>query len=714
MSYAKSMTKENDRMNISYIWVGNVKNTLFQNESFNFNSRFSIKFEVTSNTIHISKRDEYIEDFFSENIINITALVGKNGAGKTTVLKLLPKALSPLNEKMLTIINTGDTFHVLYGLLDQEPNIHSDKDYQIEYYHFSKGEYDNSVKRLENNIGLFNIIYFSNSLNNSFESSHRSPNFLFSNISTGYLAFNKINDKSVFREKRSLENLFGYDMLLMINFLIYEKSKLDNMVKPNIKYIQFIPRNNYDRELAEAKKYTIVELFDDSSFHEGLDSLILDRILDFRNNLFSQLNKLKLNIKNSSFNKSEKHSIYFKLTTVIDMSFDFFSSFYNSRIKTKNIKKDIYNQLILLDYHIILDINITNFLDKIVELLIQLEKQVELNLRPAYRIIAEDEQLLNNELQKLVYFRILICNLKVFDGKWEEFDNHQRLLLNLNEVNLNSLRIFYDSYLKITTKGYLDFKWVNEKEGEMRPFSSGEEALFKTYSRLYSIIDSVENDNFFHISRENNNLTILLDEPELYFHPDWQSQLIDLLITYFKTIFNNYNIQLILTSNTPFLLSDLPRENVLLLKKKFDYEIQDYVTKVDYDSVPRTFSQNIYTLLKDAFFMKSTVGGFASNKISEIMDLLNWDDDEKSPNNSKLQKRKFVQKKDYIKKVIELVGEPLIRNHLMGLYKKRLLQCNELTIEQKIIDINEEINKLIQIKNQLQSKDLSSGDKKND
>ena len=52
-------------------------------------------------------------------------------------------------------------------------------------------------------------------------------------------------------------------------------------------------------------------------------------------------------------------------------------------------------------------------------------------------------------------------------------------------------------------------------------------------------------------------------------HPHWQSQIINSLIGYFSMIFKNNdelkqrNIQIILTSNSPFVVSDLPSTNII-------------------------------------------------------------------------------------------------------------------------------------------------------
>jgi predicted ATP-binding protein involved in virulence len=246
----------------------------------------------------------------------------------------------------------------------------------------------------------------------------------------------------------------------------------------------------------------------------------------------------------------------------------------------------------------------------------------------------------------------------------------------------------------------------------VRPLSSGEEAIFKTYARIYSLVNDIEdNKNEVKIEKEYRNIIILMDEPELYFHPEWQSKLIKLFIQYFEHVFKKYNVQIIMTSNTPFLLSDLPRENILLLNKEFDEDLGQYITKVDYNRISKTFGQNIHTLLKDTFFLETTIGEFAKEKINYIMEMLNPNRNELKESEMELLNRRFIEQKDDVKKTIEMIGEPLIRNYLKERFQQMVLENKEISIEIKVNEIDLEIQKLIQQKSEIQNIDIDLGDK---
>ena len=98
--------------------------------------------------------------------------------------------------------------------------------------------------------------------------------------------------------------------------------------------------------------------------------------------------------------------------------------------------------------------------------------------------------------------------------------------------------------------------------------SSGErQFLFYMSTILYhvrnldSVVDDVESVHY-------NYVNIVLEEVELYFHPEYQRQFIDKLINYLKkSQFNRIkHFNIIVVTHSPFILSDIPQDNVLFLK----------------------------------------------------------------------------------------------------------------------------------------------------
>ena len=75
-------------MELVYLWVEKYKN--IEKQGFNFSPRFHCEYK--ENKLTIDKNEDYIPDFFGNNI-NITAIVGKNGSGKSSVLECIKIAI---------------------------------------------------------------------------------------------------------------------------------------------------------------------------------------------------------------------------------------------------------------------------------------------------------------------------------------------------------------------------------------------------------------------------------------------------------------------------------------------------------------------------------------------------------------------------------------------------------------------------------------------
>jgi hypothetical protein len=79
-------------------------------------------------------------------------------------------------------------------------------------------------------------------------------------------------------------------------------------------------------------------------------------------------------------------------------------------------------------------------------------------------------------------------------------------------------------------------------------------------------------------------------------------------------------VHFIITSHSPFVLSDLPKENVIFLEKD---EKTGYCKNVTKETNIETFGANIHTLLSHGFFMKDgLMGEFAKEKINKILTYL--------------------------------------------------------------------------------------------
>lgn len=212
------------------------------------------------------------------------------------------------------------------------------------------------------------------------------------------------------------------------------------------------------------------------------------------------------------------------------------------------------------------------------------------------------------------------------------------------------------------------FKWeiIFKRKGEenlipFNTFSSGEkQKLFFQSAIIYHLqnINSIGAENIHY-----HSVNLIFEEIELYFHPEWQRTLIFDLMKAIRTanIPEITSINMIFVTHSPYILSDIPKSNVLFLKEG----------RPNYDMQENTFGANINSLLKNGFFLPSLpMGEFAYRKINTLFEKLhtgNFD-------NVDL---------DQIYAQIMTVGEPAIRMQLMTLFAPYniLRRTSEDTIE---------------------------------
>ncbi len=83
-------------MELVYLWVEEYKN--IKNQGFNFSPRFEFEYIQDKNELILKKENKDYVSIFPKNI-NITAIVGENGSGKSSVLNYLIQIIYKINEK---------------------------------------------------------------------------------------------------------------------------------------------------------------------------------------------------------------------------------------------------------------------------------------------------------------------------------------------------------------------------------------------------------------------------------------------------------------------------------------------------------------------------------------------------------------------------------------------------------------------------------------
>ncbi len=276
----------------------------------------------------------------------------------------------------------------------------------------------------------------------------------------------------------------------------------------------------------------------------------------------------------------------------------------------------------------------------------------------------------NGELVNASYineFFILADNiLSALEGINSSGNDNYFLELSIADTNFTFLE-YYERLIQ-QSEYFWDISW--------RGLSSGEESFLYQFSRLYNLKNSFKNDPYKNLVVGNGiaqNLIILIDEGEVTLHPEWQKKYINYLVEFLENNFSQ-NIQLILTTHSPFILSDIPSQHLIFLEKGKQ-------AKINID----TFGANIHSLLANGFFMKDLlIGEFAKNKIQKAIDILN-------------EEEVNIEQKAFVKNIINYIGEPFLKNKLQEMYDNAFL--DEIERKNKIQELEKEIEKLKNVDN---------------
>jgi len=268
-----------------------------------------------------------------------------------------------------------------------------------------------------------------------------------------------------------------------------------------------------------------------------------------------------------------------------------------------------------------------------------------------------------------------------FSVKKENYNvDNLSINFNLNELNED----VFDTLERWKIYGIGGLIWTE--------LSSGEYAFISMFSRLYQA--SIKFNQF-----DKQRLTvILIDEGELYFHPQWQKSWIRILIEGLQIIFSkeDHSIQVILTTHSPFVLSDIPNDRILFLKKN---QVKNQIECLNrLEDVPNTFAANIHNLYSNSFFLsEGLIGDFSKYKIDILVDeILNT-----SP--------EYVQMHSLrLRNTINLIGEPLLKGKIIEMYQQQisLLKPTHKQVKEEI----EKLNNRIEFLEQMMQKGFNSND----
>lgn len=595
-------------MELLYVWIKDYKNIKAQ--GFNFSPAWRFRYESQSGRLHLEdRRDKIIPNFFGADVSNVTAIVGENGSGKSNLMEFLVRLFDRgtgfWDELFIVAFFTEGQIRVWYFAdlpLQVPSNIHGVGVLSIA---FKMRVDENGIRggiRGENDIDRVNFVYYSQHIDGLKKGFGMNRNRNFLDISDARFMTKKTSD---------------------------ERGEREEFVSPNEYYLGNVRRQ--------------------ALFFGGGGKQYVD---------FPVPHFLKITV-NEDVNPDALTAVFRGKSSSVPPNYgadEIWNFLDRPGFVAKAFRALIFSALVDSSAMTVLGSDFIEGLKNKIGSFPQDESP--------FRLIDDWEDAAGanwGAVSRLTSWLSEKCGDFIHDQIPSQiFEPHEDALILpadslLMEQFFRNLEAV-DIKLSLPFKFSWTFKDDPQKEGGL---SSGYNHLLNFFARIYK--------NRFAIWG-NYPLLFYIDEGELGLHPQLQKQYLEQLISIVplfipRAIGSPLKIQFILTSHSPFILSDLPRENVIFLEKN-----EDGTCKVadGLQDTKQTFGANIHTLLSDAFFLKKReglMGDFAKTQIDKVIRFYQEGEN--------IDFRDEAESEEFAEKVIEMIGEPIIRRYLRQLQQAK-------------------------------------------
>ena len=621
-------------------------NNIYQNDEekiigkdFNFSSKYKLKY--INKNLQIEENKNYIPNFYNinaNNISNITAIIGRNGSGKTTLLDMITRILcvGPFGQYSFIVgfIKNNEIYvYAKEGLINKKIE-HDFKLITFENQNIKESICKDMIKNTS-------IVFFSNIVNlrnKQINSSIMKNNFF--NIS-----IEEDINKTYIEPDIELNRKY-------VNQKFVDQRFVDNRVNREIKNkmternIKFLLQNN------SILKVENISLYFKCYQTLGVFTSSLDKLRYYRknnpvkrsDNYIDKLNYSVTRKEKEIYEEIEREILYrhcSRRRDVLDIAYfilvdKFFEELYN---KINN--NDIIN---LINNEIKKKVKRSRAIEMIYQVIGVIENIEIDKIRTSYQKSIDNEDSITDIVNEFKNFLQEICK------KYKQTLNNLGGIIGNHQIMVDTFRPYRKGKIQ---KGKVlhqimpiisvpneeiktlykilnsDNNFIEMFNLEFKGLSSGQQALLNMYSSFYDVLDKIE---------DKKNVLVLMDEPELYFHPEWQRKYIYFIVEFFNTYYKDKNVQIVFTSNSPYVLSDLNNSSVIMMEKEEEN---------------KTFAGNIMNLLIDNYFMEDTIGKFAEEKIKGIVNRV---------------KNKKANSDDF--KIIDQIGEDVIRKNIEEMIKR--------------------------------------------
>ncbi|MGB7401153.1 MAG: AAA family ATPase [Arcobacter sp.] len=560
-------------MELIYLWTKGFKNLT---GGYSLSAKYNINYNSENQELKIIKNDKFIENFFDQkNKINISAIIGENGSGKSSILKLILQLLYLSSNKnnlsletSFLIIETNDNFYYISS--EFQSNLILNYDDKILH------KYDN----------IFYSLYFNYMIDSLKDNSsdnwiddlyHKSDDYTMPILLEPYKKNNNIdinNLNYLTRQRMILHRNSFKDNKFLTNIFNPVKVKISIDTDKILKIFQSTLDGKYTPSIKKAYKEEFSIL-----------NKRLQRIEQEERNIES-LKKRARDYREERMSKTKyEKEIFFCQQRIKEYKYE--------------IKEIILNDI---PFFVLNNLYLANKIDK-------------------YHQYKRDKNMISgvdgysfNKYENRI--NIFIEDNSHNTLKLRNAIKYQDYILKNTDINANEIKkyIAIDDPRLECLPSWFTVSFFDQKERTFTTLSAGEKTFYILLSTLIYQINNIS-------SRQNlpygnyTNMLIMLDEADLGLHPKWQRKYLYNIVETLKQSSSDLNYHIICTSHSPFIVSDLQKDNILFLNGGN----VDNLGENEY-----TFGENIHTLLNDSFFMQKDMmmGKISENKIKNTFDFL--------------------------------------------------------------------------------------------